>query len=469
MLADTQELELNYADQERPAGKRRKKKDHTRTWHRLFVTVTLAMTLAGLYWIQSLLWPTSPMPHGILAELWSWTGVLWAAAFLPAAFEITGLYLWKPPPPENLTPVDALVALRIVSRGLNKEALAGTITECRRQMELLPLFGYIIEAVIDTDTTGDGLPEEDYDLQYLRVPKDYTTDNDTRAKARALNYALWESGLPEDGYIMHLDEESRLTRSSIVGMAEFIREEQKTKDYRIGQGTITYHRKWSEHPFFTLADCIRTGSDLGRLYLAMILGVPVFGLHGSFILLRNDLEQRLGLDIGPVGSLTEDAWWGTMMAADGVRCRWVHGYIAEQCTERTKDFLKQRRRWFNGLARTAFKCPTPFRWRASLLINMLIWASAPFAMMYTIAHLFDGGHVSPVIRVLANFTLAVYITATMVGLKVNMKDHGIRKLHHKVGLALMWILCLVGFSLLESTAVAYAIIRPAKTFDVVKK
>jgi egghead protein (zeste-white 4 protein) len=417
-----------------------------------------------------MLWPTSPPVRGFLPDLWSWTGLIWTTAFIPAVFEIIGLYLWQAPPQSaSPKPVDALVALRVVSRGLNKKALRRTIEECRRQMEALPLFSYIIEVIVDTDTTEEGLPEEDYDLQYFRVPADYTTDNDTRAKARALHYALWNSGLPRDGYIMHLDEESCLTPSGIIGIRDAIAEEQRTGDHRIGQGTITYHRQWSEHPFFTLADCIRTGSDLGRLYLAMLIGIPLFGLHGSFILLRNDLEQSMDFDIGPVASLTEDAWWGTMATARGIRCRWVHGYIAEQCTERVPDFLKQRRRWFNGLARTAFKCPVSFRWRASLMLNMFIWASAPLATVYTVAHLFDGGHVSPVIRALANFTLAVYITATMVGLKVNMKDHGIRRLDKKIGLALMWVGCLVFFSLLESTAVAYAIVRPAKVFDVVHK
>ena len=253
----------------------------------------------------------------------------------------------------------------------------------------MPLFHYVIEVIVDdVNTTAEGLPAEGGDLTYIRVPRDYKTVNETRAKARALHYALQHSALPGDAWIVHMDEESWPTPSGITGIAAMIAEEEaRDGTPRIGQGTITYHRDWAAHPFFTLSDCIRSGSDRGRLYLSMKIGVPLFGLHGSFIVIRNDVEQSMGFDIGPRGSLTEDAWWGTMAMDRGIRCRWVEGYVAEQCTHRVPDFLKQRRRWFNGLARTASSAPASLRWRAVLMVSMLAWASAPLAWVYTVAHL----------------------------------------------------------------------------------
>ena len=49
---------------------------------------------------------------------------------------------------------------------------------------------------------------------------------------------------------------------------------------------------------------------------------------------------------------------------------------------------------------------------------------------YTVGHLIDGGYISPWIRALANFSLAVYVATTLIGLQLNMKDHGIRKFSH---------------------------------------
>ena len=447
-------------------GKRKSSRETL--YHRVITTIFIVAAVAGLYAIESVLWPHNAPSNGFLATEWSWSSVIWVVAFIPAVFEVIGLYFWRAPsvPP---VAISNLICWRIVSRGINIEALRSTIIACRQEMARTPLFPYLIEVVIDTVPPGDNLPAAGGDLQYIVVPKYYKTPNNSLAKARALNYALWRSSLPSDAWIIHMDEESWPTASSITGIAAAICEEEASGRLRVGQGTITYHRKWEEHPFFTLADCIRSGSDKGRLYLSMKIGIPFFGLHGSFIVMRNDVEKSIGFDLGPIGSLTEDAWWGVIASSRGVRCRWIEGHIEEQCTHQVSDFLKQRRRWFNGLVRTSIKAPALFRWRAVLLISMLAWASAPFAWIYTIIHMIDGGYISPYIRALANFALAVYIATTLVGLLLNMKDHGIDKYSQKIRWILIWIVCLPAFSLLEAIAVGFAILCSVDTFQVVRK
>lgn len=439
-------------------------------WHRVRVTVLAALGVALLYTIQVLIWPHAVQPSGAWQEAWSWSSLLWAVTIIPALCELTGLYLWQAPAARERV-IDHLVCWRVVSRGINTEALCETIAAHRREMAATPLFPYVIEVVVDSNEHLAGLPPEADDLFYLVVPREYTTPLGSKNKARALNYALHHSPLGEHQWIVHMDEESHPTRSVVIGIAAMIDEEENRHPGvpRVGQGTITYHRDWKNHPFFTLSDCIRSGSDLGRLYLSMKIGVPVFGLHGSFIVIRNDVEKAVGFDVGPRGSLTEDAWWGTLAMDQGIRCRWVEGHVAEQCTQKVTDFLKQRRRWFNGLARTSVSAPSSFRWRVGMFLSMIVWGSAPIAWVYTVAHLLDGGAVNPVIRVMANLSLAVYVTTTLVGLRLNLREHGETSRFRKIGWALTWLACLPAFSLLEATAVAYAIIRPARDFHVVKK
>ncbi len=446
--------------------------------HRLIVTVLIVTAVAAFYGLQQVLWPRNPAPSGTWQDAWSWTGLLWTVAFIPAVFETVGLYLWHSPrvPPRH---IDEWVCWRYVSRGINSEALTASIEACRREMRATPLFRYHIEVVMDSNEAAAGLPPAADDLSYIIVPKDYQTEKGTKAKARALNYALWNSKISgTQTWIVHMDEESHPTPSGITGIANAIHEEQekaradRTYIPKVGQGTIVYHRKWGENlrlSLFTLSDCIRTGSDLGRLYLSMKLGVPLFGLHGSYILVRSDVEEHVGFDIGPRGSLTEDAWWGTLAMDKGIRCRWVEGYVEEQCTEHVSDFLKQRGRWFNGLVRTSLSAPSSLRWRIVLIISMLAWAAAPIAWAYTLVHFFLGGYISPEIRALANLSLGVYIATTLIGLRVNMKEHGITRFGRKIGWTLAWLACLPLFSLLESAAVARAIVRPAKGFHVVRK
>ena len=334
-------------------------------------------------------------------------------------------------------------------------------------MQALPLFRYVIEVI--TDTSHGGLPAPATDLRYIQVPRDYQTPRGSRAKARALHYALQVSPIPDNAWIVHLDEESRPTPSGIRGIARMIAEEEASGQLRIGQGAITYHRDLDRQPFFTLADCIRTGSDLGRLFLSMRLGVPLFGLHGSFIVVRNDVEQDTGFDVGPRGSITEDAWWGYEQMERGRRCRWVDGYIEEQCTQTAGDFMNQRRRWFSGLVKVALCAPVGWRWRAVLGISMAAWALAPLAWLYTIEHFTNGGHISLAVQVAANLTLAVYVVTTLLGLRVNLTEHGVTSPVRRLGWSLTWLACLPIFSLMETAGVAWALVNPARSFHVVKK
>src|SRR5690348_15193843 len=107
--------------------------------HRVLVTVLVALATAAFYAVQLYLWPHNPLPRGRAQEVWSWSGLIWAVAFVPAVFELTGLYLWRAPtaPPRR---IENLVCWRIVSKGLNTEALTATIEACRREMWRTPLF-----------------------------------------------------------------------------------------------------------------------------------------------------------------------------------------------------------------------------------------------------------------------------------------------------------------------------------------
>ena len=438
------------------------------TGHRSRVVLTMVLATLGLYAIQHLLWPRNFAPAGPLMAAWSWTSLLWLGAVIPGFTGLLGMIRYAHPAPRRAQYVPNLVAWRIVSRGTNVEALTATILRCKAEMATTPLFPYVIEVVTDGryfDASGPG-----NDVRRIIVPDSYQTLNRSLFKARALHYAMLRSPIPADAWIVHLDEETQPTPSGIRGIAAMIAEEEASGGHRIGQGALLYHRDWKRHPFLTLADNVRTGDDFARFHFAHRVGVTIFGLHGSYIVVRNSVEKGSGgFDFGPRGSITEDAFWALMAMQQGRRIRWVDGYLEEQSCQTVANFVRQRKRWFQGLAKVSLFAPVRLRWRPCIGLNTALWALAPFAIIYTAAHFALGGYVEPWIRLLANLSLASFMTLYLTGLKANLDEHGITGLATRSFWTVAQVVLLPVFTLMESAGVLLAMATRSHGFHVVKK
>lgn len=437
--------------------------------HRLQVVAYMAIGMTLLYVLQSWLWPVSKPPHTIIEHIWSWGSLLWLGAVIPGTMGLAGMLTFRHPKRlDTVKPINTLVSWRIVSRGTNVEALFETIRRCQTEMTKTPLFPYIIEVVID-NPLNTNLPPPNNDLRYIVVPHEYHTLNEALYKARALHYAVEHSPLPDNAWIVHLDEETQPTSSGIKGICAMIKEEEASGTLRIGQGAILYHRQWKKYPFLTLADNVRTGDDFARFHFQHKLGVTVFGLHGSYIVVRSDIEKSIGFDFGPNGSMTEDAFWALVAMERGYRCRWIDGYLEEQSTQSIMDFLRQRRRWFQGLAKVSIHAPVKLKWRLSLGLNTFLWALAPFASLYTFGHFFFGFQHEWWIRFLANYSFTSFEVLYLIGLKANLDEYGVTNWFKRAGWLTSQVVLLPFFSLLESLGVLAAVFRPVSGFHVVKK
>ncbi len=298
------------------------------TGHRVRVVIYLIAVMALLYAAQHLLWPHGLRPHTLIERVWSWMDLLWISAVLPATLGLIGELSFRHPESlDEVQPIDRLVCWRIVSRGENAEVLLSTVRRIQKEMAASPLFPYIIEVV--TDTVSPAIPYPNEDVRLIAVPQSYKTPNSSRFKARGLHYAMLHSPIPDTAWIVHLDEETQPTSSGIKGIARMITEEERSQKLRVGQGAILYHRGWKQFPILALADNVRTGDDFARFHFQHQLGITLFGLHGSYIVVRNDIEKKSGgFDFGPQGDITEDAFWALVCMQMGIRARWVEGYLA---------------------------------------------------------------------------------------------------------------------------------------------
>lgn len=440
---------------------------------RLLGAAAFLLTVAVVIVIRALLWDAPRPAETIVEHLLVLLSVTWALPVLPALLMFAGYAAYgrrqdrmeivsRPFPPDV-----PLVSFRVVTRGENVRAVRATVENICSTMRALPLFPYVVEVVSDVPVIDDR-----EDVRALVVPAGFATPTGARFKARALAYALDASSLNDRDWVFHLDEESHITASVVAGIREVIAEEDQRECPRIGQGLIVYSRSLRDNPFFALADSIRSGDDLGRFHMQARLGITLVGLHGSFVLARTDVERAAGFDVGPRGSVTEDAWWALVAMAQGTRSRWVEGVVIEQSPRRVTDFLRQRRRWFIGLQNVVRFAPVPRRWRLPLALSVWLWALSWLSILWTFANLAFGLQALPGVAALGTIVLAAYVAQYVVGLRLNLDVMPPEQRPGPARRAMLYVaqIALIPvFATLEGLAVIWGLLRPDLGFHVIDK
>ncbi len=362
--------------------------------------------------------------------------------------------------------------IRIVARGTNPGAVQRTIEADRAVIAAFTdLYGVRPRVTIEV-VTDNRVP---IDVAQYVVPADFKTPHGALFKARALQYAVGAVSVAHNAWILHCDEETQITLSGLTGCLQFMQQEIETVhpgEYpAVGQGAILYHRDFWLRPFLTLADSMRTALDFGYFRVQhYVWHRPLFGLHGSFILVRQDIERAVDFDFDSYRSITEDAYWALRLVDRGIGLKWVHGFLSEQATFSVQDFLRQRKRWFTGLWHVL--AGKGVRWRTKLVLraSVVSWACG---LLGTLAIAIQLIHPIPVpwyILLPASVCLATYTSITVYGLLVNFQElhlqtHGIRWLIVLAQIALGPI-----FAGLEGTAILWGLFTlNTVKFHIVKK
>ncbi|CEL99109.1 unnamed protein product [Vitrella brassicaformis CCMP3155] len=363
-------------------------------------------------------------------------------------------------------------------------------------------------------------------IDEIVVPDSYVTAKGTKFKARALNYAneKWvhaerdgKSGnskgrlpyaLRDNDLIVHLDEETLLHASSVRGIADFLQGAWN----RIGMGTVVYGHGRVVNPLTTMSDSIRVCEDICKNRIYFNFSKPILGMKGSFIVMPVWVERLVGWDLGPHGSIAEDAAFALKAIDMGgrhdtqestarqtkkanshrasrphpqqsIKFGFVKGVMHEQSPFDLLDYMKQRRRWFLGLWLVVRHPDIRWRTKLPLLYMQCVWALVP---LWTLLGLVPSV-IPPVPR---TFILALFQTLTsgtwywcfVYGSVLNFTwgrspgaTGGVRRwldwLVNYVAPIVGTAVLIPLFGIFESASIIYSYVNPRKGlgFDVVKK
>ncbi|MEO0274939.1 MAG: glycosyltransferase family 2 protein [candidate division WOR-3 bacterium] len=326
--------------------------------------------------------------------------------------------------------------------------------------------------VVEEDNYMDNLEfYEDIRLLGCRVivvPKNFQTANKTQHKARALTYALevmrQERLTTENVWIYRQDDETMVGEDTIFGIIDYIQSAGPRDVY--AAGIIIYPDGWRWNVSQT-QEPVRSYDDVRILLTTKIKRVLSFGHHGSHLLVRADVEERIGWDFGNVKA--EDWIFGLRILQEYEPLKSVlKGFAYEKPPLMVKDMLSQRRRWALGALNVIRRRDLWLRYRLAALYAVVSWLAALPSLIALILNIINPtGGLFTGSGALAGFIWFSLFRAYQKGYELNRPYiKGLKKsLKNKVKTALA-----IGFGMvLESIAPWYALLRPTKKFEVIAK
>ena len=369
---------------------------------------------------------------------------------------------------------NAFIIFQVTTKGRNIEVLETCIRSIIHWVKKLGnsyRFDYRIDIVVDED-----LPEvsrkffEDirkrYDVNIIFVPNCYKTKNSSKFKARALHYAVEyrrkRGENTEKYWIYHLDEESIVGEDTILGILEFINEGKG----RVAQGLIVYPNKMENNLFISFFDSIRPSEDLTRYKFQAKIGKVIFGLHGSHLLIRSDLEDKIGWDFGHVRA--EDAVFGISINFHD-RIRWLKGKLYEQSPRSFKDLFKQRSRWFYGKI-DILKLKIPIRYKILIFSQIIGWLYGIFYVPIIVLIFINIGSIPKIYVLILSLNISNLVYMYWIGFRLNSENNnGIK--YRKV-MIILNILLIPIILMVESLIAWYALVtyrNNKNLYEIIKK
>lgn len=243
-----------------------------------------------------------------------------------------------------------------------------------------------------------------------------------------------------------------------------------SKRYHIGQGLITYGKEEVVNWITTLADSMRSASDLGSLRFSLkTFHKPTYSFKGSFIVCQALTERTVSFDNGIKGSIAEDAYFVVRAVSLGYTFDWIEGEMLEKSPFTFWDFVKQRKRWVQGLYLLVHdsQLKTNFT-KLGFIFSFINWILVPIQILNSLILIAYPISFSWVDELLSRVNFIVFIYMLFVGVlkSVNLRR---RRLIQNFTCLIGMLVAMPFIAISESIAILWGVFSEKNEFFVVKK
>jgi cellulose synthase/poly-beta-1,6-N-acetylglucosamine synthase-like glycosyltransferase len=179
-------------------------------------------------------------------------------------------------------------------------------------------------------------------IKLVIVPKDYTTE--AIAKGRAMDYFVKNHVQDKDWYVFFDDDSYPLDDKFLYEIPYY-----EKLGYAGGNGNLVPRQGKSVYTY--ILDNYRFMDDI--IYFRATQGTlhhPSIGFHGEGLILKGSVLKEIGFGFN---SITEDFRFAMELCKKGYRTWHSSTRVSTKSTNSMKDFVRQRARWFKGIAQDA--------------------------------------------------------------------------------------------------------------------
>ncbi len=345
-------------------------------------------------------------------------------------------------------------ALSVVQRGIDN-ALAGV--ERYRPLQDVIRIEIVTENADEVAALENRYRRALVPVTPYLLPADYRTPNDTRLKARALEFMVERHRAhPSDSYVVHFDEESVLTPENLARLVHRL----SRHPVGISEGMISYGLDWNDAKLLNKAMESNRPFGCHECYSVMTSPPPMH-LHGSNLVIRQDLENDIGWDVGNLDGaalIAEDLVFGlaAYLRFGKDVFGWHHAEMIEQPPFTLTAAYKQRERWVFGAMQALahirkqpdwMRLSRKDRWHINVVIRLRVLTYAlgfPVSLLalganastvgILAAHAVAEGSVTfvapelTVYGIVTGLGLALWVAGTQLGLYYNLRYTGMTAL-----------------------------------------